>query len=196
MVVIRGRPRTRRPAGLRPAQKPSRRKGRTQINLLIGDELRDHLLEAAERHGRTLASEGAAQLESAFFMNRVLAGLGVLPHNAAAQILEGEMRRFGYVPLRDSRGGVVWLPPGHPDNPGRSGFVAAAPGEVAAYLERKGVIEEAAGVGADDVDRRNSELLERSQFRPKFDIEASLKKLEEVEEIAKSPAPSKKGDAA
>jgi hypothetical protein len=131
--------------GLKKVRQPSRRFGRAQVNVLLSDDLKDRLLHNAVKGGRTLSAEVTSVLEAAVALNRVFAanisGLHTTPEALAAQLLENEMRLFGYVPQRDLQDNVKWLPPNHPENPGRS--AAMAPGEAKALLEQSDELWEA-----------------------------------------------------
>jgi hypothetical protein len=165
-------------------RQPSIKRGRHQVNILMTPELKDQLLAAATKNNRTISSEGAALVETAIAIKGLLAAIGARADEIAKGNLEAEMRRAGYAPLRDGTGNVTWLPPGHPANPGRSGFEAWTAAEL-----------EAQATGSDEeIERRNRARLEANdQQPPTFDTDAARRGLEEIEEISNAP---KKDDAA
>jgi hypothetical protein len=170
---------------LRKKWQPSIKRGRHQVNFLLSPELKDQLLAAATKSGRTISGEAAALVETALTVNGVLAAMGTRADEIAKGNLEVELRRAGFAPLRDGAGHVTWLPPDHPANPGRSGFEPWSDGE----LEAQG-----AGLDDEEVERRNRAKIEANDRLPRFDPDAARRRLEEVEEI--SNAPKKKNDAA
>jgi hypothetical protein len=212
--------------GLKQVRQPSRRRsGRTQVNILLSDNLKDQLLAAAVENGRTLSAEAAAVLETAVHVNRVLAGYyrsGVRTTIAemAAGIIETDLRLFGFAPLCDATGNVTWMPPGHPANSAGAEFAAAETGELMAMLEKSVELREeamwklravamkmikpasfeeleqgewnahAAAMTASetDIERRNAEAIKRSNLGAAFDIDASLKRADEIDRMAKVPA--------
>jgi hypothetical protein len=161
--------------------------------MLLSAETKDYLLAAAKKSGRTTSAEAAVLVENAINMNRILAAIGTTAEQIAAGNLEVELRKAGYVPLRDPAGNVTWLPPGHPANPGRSGFEEWKPGELEASLEQVAAAHEAAGISDAEIARRNQQKFEEADRRPKFDMDAAIERIEEIEESANAP---KKDDAA
>jgi hypothetical protein len=164
-------------------RQPSLRRGRYQINVLLGAETKDYLLAAARKSGRTTSAEAAVLVENAITMNRLLAAMATTIEQVAAGNLEVALRKAGYVPLRDPRG-TVWLPPDHPSNPGRSSFEAWAPGELEA---------QATGISDEEIERRNRAKIEANARLPLFDMDAARRQLGEIEEISNAP---KEDDAA
>jgi hypothetical protein len=138
----------------------------------------------ADAARRSISEEVEARIERLAAFDSVLAAMSTGLAQIAQGNLEVELRKAGYAPLRDPRG-TVWLPPDHPANPGRSGFVAMEPGEVAA--------REAAGTD-EEHQRRIDEKIAEADKRARFDADAAIERIEEVEEISKAPA--KKDDAA
>jgi hypothetical protein len=211
----------------RKLRQPSRKKGRYQLNLLISDELGNQLLAEAAKSGRALSTEAVFQIESSLHTKRLLAAMATSAEEVAEGFLDHALRRTDLVLIRDSRGRKAWCEPGHPFlvsefvaaeagerrtnlmfvrdpitgrkawfEPGhpllkRSGFVAPKPGEVEAHLEQSTAASDA------EIERRNAEAIRRSNLGPAFDVDAAIKRIEEVEEIAKAPAnQAKKDDAA
>jgi hypothetical protein len=172
--------------GRKPRQ-PSIKRGRHQVNFLLTPELKDQLLAAATKSGRTISGEAAALVETALTVKGLLAAMGTTADEIAKGNHEVALRRAGFAPLRDGTGNVTWLPPGHPANPGGGGgFEAWAPGEFEA--------QQATGVHDEEVERRNRAKIEANDRLPRFDTDAARRRLKEVEEI--SNAPKKKNDAA
>jgi hypothetical protein len=172
---------TRKKPSRRPRQ-PSRRRDRFQVNMLLSNETKNYLLAAAKKSGRTTSAEAAVLVENAINMNRILAVMGKTAEQIATGNVEVELRRAGYAPLRDLAGNMTWLPPGHPANPGRSGFEEWKPSELQA------------GVTDAKIEQSNLDKIRQADERPaSFSADDALDRLEEIEKSATTP---KKDDAA
>jgi hypothetical protein len=162
--------------------------GRTvQLGILVAAETKAIIAKAAEASGKSLSREAEALIERALTYDRQFQAMGTSLEQIKQGNLTVELLKAGYVPLRDPAGNVTWLPPGHPANPGRSGFEEIKPGELEEHLARVAAAHEQAGVTDEEIQRRNQEKFEAADKRPTIDINAAIDRIDEIEEIANAP---------
>jgi hypothetical protein len=163
--------------------------GRIHATVRIAPQRYADIQATAGAAARSISEEVEARLERLATVDDVLAAMGTSLGEIRQGTIEAELHRLGYVPFYDADGHKVLLPPNHPLNPGRSGFVAFEQGEREAYAAAR----EQSGIGDAEVEARNQAKLAEADQRPKFDMEAALRRLNAVERMASE---SKKDDAA
>jgi hypothetical protein len=70
---------------LRSPRAPSLRRGRSQVNILLSDELKDQILGAAQKSGRTFSAQASVMIEIATTVTRLLAIAGLTVEQVAAK---------------------------------------------------------------------------------------------------------------
>jgi hypothetical protein len=177
----------------RRLRQPSRKKGRAQLNVLVGDELMDRLLEEAGKSGRALSTEAVFQIESGIKFNHLVTFMRTTYDQIFAGNIDETLRECtDLVLVRDLKTGLkAWCEPGHPFTV-PSEFVDVETFETEAHLEQSAAVKEVVGITDEAIERQNQQKLESADLKPNFDIYEALDRLDEVEEIAKAP----KDDAA
>jgi hypothetical protein len=170
-------------------RQPSLQGNRFQVNVLMGAILKDMLLEAAARSGRTTSTEAAFQIESGIYVNNWMAFCNKTFAQVKTENLEHALgEHTNLVMARDLKTGLkAWYEPGHPaiaGLPTRGGFTESKPGEVQAHLEQKAAVS---GISDAEVEASNQQKLESADVRPNFDVYESLDSLDKIEATSNAP---------
>jgi len=136
----------------------------------------------SQNSGRSISREAEHLIERALAYDRMMDAMRTNLAEIEKGNVEAALHRLGYTPIRTAHG-KLWAPPGYPGIE-RSGFEPWQPGE------------QAAGIGDEEIERRNREKLEEADKRPKWSATDALDRLSQIEESATMPAPKKDDNAA
>jgi hypothetical protein len=168
-----------------PPVKPARKGQKYQIGVIVAGPTKKVLVEATKASGRSISREAEHLIERALAYDRLLEAMRV---RGFEQLIKNELRKAGYVPVRDpATGKFAWHEPGHPVIAGHSGFVVAEPGEWEAHAAAMTASDE-------EIERHNAEAIRRSNLGAAFAIDASIERIDEIVQTAKTSA--KKDDVA
>jgi hypothetical protein len=172
-----------------PPIKAVKRGEKTQIGVIVSYPIRKLIVESAKATGRSISREAEIMIERCANYDRVIENTRKTLADFDKGNHEAALRRAGYTPVYQPDGTKLWAEPGAVPP---SGFEGWTPGEMEASLEAAAAQREAAGVTAEEIERRNAEALRRSEIGEVFDVPALRERIAKIE--AEAAEPPKTGD--
>lgn len=170
--------------------KAAKKGQRSMLGVFVGPDIRAKVAAAAKVSGRTLSREVEILIERAVAYDAFMASMKTTLEGLQGGQVEAELRRLGYVAIRDPVSGKkLWAEPGYPGIQ-QSGFMAVEPGELEA--------RQAAGLD-EETERHNAEAIRRANLGPVQDVRAAREWLDRIAEEPggqEAAAPKKDEDAA